>query len=648
MAVTGTVSNLNLAGTILNQDMLDNMKKAEESNRLKLYTDQIESKTAIQKDFTELKTKLLTFQTAVSDLGDATVFAKRKVVASVNENPAASLSANSGVALQSMNVSVTQLAQKDVFQSKGFQNDTGIIDSSLNAPVNFTLLQNGKSYTISVDKNTNYKDLANKITTASDGNIVAKVVNTGEKGNPYRLTLTSKESGEDNAISFFDGKKDSNGTNFVVDSNAANILQKLGWELDKTNSSGGATTGQIPVKGFNGYGVKNDATFHIQKAQNAEFSLDGIKMIRSSNTISDLTVGLTLTLNKTGDVNFDVQQDSEAASKALEELVNAYNDLMTNVDAAIKFDPENNVKGVLVGVTEVTSLRSTLISALFDSQFVDGSYLDKDGNKISSKVAVSMQDYGLKLNDSGTLTFEKSVFEKKAKENPEFMESFFAGVTKYKELEYSSELVKDGSLKNNYANGIAFNRGDFQIVFNDENIDLSRNLDGTPFTLTGKNEEEMIQNLINHINSFSIEGLNVKLEKVDKNGDKGVKLKFSSDNGSDFSIKGKESFLKQFGLKEESIAAEPIEGKGVFSKLKNTLKDTITGKNGSFTKFDDSLTKDLKDLNTEKENEQKRINAKFDIVTNQFLEYNRILTKIEAQARAVNSMINTANSNKNN
>lgn len=69
------------------------------------------------------------------------------------------------------------------------------------------LFSNGKEYTVTVDKNTTYRDLADKINEASGGEIVAKIVNTGEKGTPYRLTLTSKETGEDSAISFYAGKK---------------------------------------------------------------------------------------------------------------------------------------------------------------------------------------------------------------------------------------------------------------------------------------------------------------------------------------------------------------------------------------------------------------------------------------------------------
>lgn len=83
---------------------------------------------------------------------------------------------------------------------------------------------------------------------------------------------------------------------------------------------------------------------HIQTAQNAEFTLDGIKMFRSSNTVADLGVGMTLTLNKTGEINFDVQQDFEGVTKAMQDLVDAYNDLVTNLNAATDYNSETGTK----------------------------------------------------------------------------------------------------------------------------------------------------------------------------------------------------------------------------------------------------------------------------------------------------------------
>ncbi|ECL6402229.1 flagellar filament capping protein FliD [Campylobacter jejuni] len=642
----GSLSSLGFGSGVLTQDTLDKLKEAEQKARIDPYTKKIEENTTKQKDLTELKTKLSTFQAAVSSLGDSTAFAKRKVVASITDNPPASLSVTSGVALQSMNINVTQLAQKDVYQSKGLVNDTGIINASLKEPTNLTFFSNGKEYSVTIDKNTTYSDLVDKINTATGGEIVAKMVNTGEKDAPYRLTLTSKETGEDSAISFYPGAKDSDGK-YKVDENAKSVFESLGWKLDED-----ALKDFDPSKSKKGVGIidSEDDPLHIQKAQDAKFTMDGIKMTRSSNTITDLGVGITLTLNKTGEINFDVQQDSESVTKAMQDMVDAYNDLVLNLNAATDYNSETGTKGSLQGVTEVNSIRSSIISVLFKTQSVDGTVEDDNGNKVNTKVMLSLQDYGLSMTDSGTLNFDSSTFESKMKENPDLTESFFSGITQYKDINYTGDLIKENSLSKYVGEGddkgISFSSGKFQIVTNFETYDLSKNADGTDFKLTGKTEQEMLQNLANHINSKGIEGLTVKVESYDKDGEKGYKLNFKTDGSSDFAIKGDSEFLKQFGLSQTSIAAEAVEGVGVFAQLKTTLQG-ITGTNGSLTKYDESLTNDTKSLTQTKESTQTLIDTRYETMANQWLQYESILNKLNQQLTTVTNMINAANNSNN-
>ncbi|EIM3967401.1 flagellar filament capping protein FliD [Campylobacter jejuni] len=643
----GSLSSLGFGSGVLTQETLDKLKEAEQKARIDPYTKKIEENTTKQKDLTELKTKLSAFQAAVSSLGDSTAFAKRKVIASITDNPPASLSVTSGVALQSMNINVTQLAQKDVYQSKGLVNDTGIINASLKEPTNLTFFSNGKEYSVTIDKNTTYSDLVDKINTATGGEIVAKMVNTGEKDAPYRLTLTSKETGEDSAISFYPGVKGSDGK-YEVDENAKKVFESLGWKLDED-----ALKDFDPAKSKKGVGIidSEDDPLHIQKAQDAKFTMDGIKMTRSSNTITDLGVGITLTLNKTGEINFDVQQDSESVTKAMQDMVDAYNDLVLNLNAATDYNSETGTKGSLQGVTEVNSIRSSIISVLFKTQSVDGTVEDTNGNKVSAKVMLSLQDYGLSMTESGTLNFDSSTFESKMKENPDLTESFFSGITQYKDINYTGDLIKTDSLKDYLGKeednkGISFESGKFQIVTNFETYDLSKNADGTTFKLTGETEQEMLQNLADHINSKGIEGLTVKVETYEKDGEKGYKLNFKTDGSSDFAIKGDSEFLKQFGLSQTSIAAEAVEGVGVFAQLKTTLQG-ITGKDGSLTKYDESLTNDTKSLTQTKESTQTLIDTRYDTMANQWLQYESILNKLNQQLTTVTNMINAANNSNN-
>ncbi|EAL3917825.1 flagellar filament capping protein FliD [Campylobacter upsaliensis] len=642
----GTLSSLGFASGVLTQETIDKLKKAEEAGRIDPYKKKIEENAAKQKDLTEIKTKLLAFQTAVSSLGDATAFAARKVSSSIKDNPAASLSADAGVALQSMKVNVTQLAEKDVYQSKALATDTGVINANLQSDTKLTFFQNGKEYTVTIDKTTTYRDLADKITTASDGNIVAKIINTGEKPDGYRLSLSSKETGEENAISFYPGSKETtkqpdgtSKTEYKENEEAKKIFTNLGWELD-TNTS---LKPEDVEKNKTGYSIK-DQTNHLKKAQNAEFTMDGIKMIRPSNTITDLAVGLTLTLNKTGEVNFEVQQDTEAVTKAMEDLVNAYNDLVANLNASTDFNTETGTKGTLQGVSEVNSIRSTLISALFDSVPVEGVVKDKNGNNMNATVMLSMQDFGLKISESGNLSFIKSDFEKKMKEDISFAEGFFAGITKYKDIDHAGQTVETKDA--NKIEEKEFGLGDFKIVFNYETYDLSKTKDGKPFKPQGKDLQEKMQSLVDHINSFNIDGLSVKLEEVKQGGIDGFKIKFHSENGSDFAIEGKENLLKQFGLSATKITAQPIEGKGIFAQLKSTLEG-MTGKNGSITKYDDGLTKDTEALNKSKDSTQEMINKRFETMQMQFLQYEVILNRLNTQLNTISNMINAANQNNN-
>ncbi|EPV4930552.1 flagellar filament capping protein FliD [Campylobacter upsaliensis] len=635
----GTLSSLGFASGVLTQETIDKLKKAEEAGRVEPYKKKVEENAAKQKDLTEIKTKLLAFQTAVSSLGDATAFAARKVSSSIKDNPAASLSADAGVALQSMKVNVTQLAEKDVYQSKALTTDTGLVNANLKDEVKLTFFQNGKEYSVTIDKTTTYKDLADKISTASDGNIVAKIINTGEKPDGYRLSLTSKETGEENAISFYPGSKETtkqpdgtSKTEYKENEEAKKIFKNLGWELDDQNKPTDID------KNKKGYGIKDQAN-HLKKAQNAEFTMDGIKMVRPSNTITDLAVGLTLTLNKTGEVNFEVQQDTEAVTKAMEDLVNAYNDLVANLNASTDFNSETGMKGTLQGVSEVNSIRSTLISALFDSVPVEGVVKDKNGNDMNATVMLSMQDFGLKISESGNLSFIKSDFEKKMKEDISFAEGFFAGITKYKDIDHAGQTVETNKGKIEEKD---FQLGDFKIIFNHETYDLSKTKDGKPFKPTGGTEQEKMQSLVDHINSFNIDGLSVKLEEVKSNGVNGFKIKFHSENGSDFAIEGKEKLLKQFGLSATKITAQPIEGKGIFAQLKNTLEG-ITGKDGSLTKYDEGLTKDTEALNKSKDSTQEMINKRFETMQMQFLQYEVILNRLNTQLNTISNMINAAN-----
>lgn len=777
---TGTLSSLGLGSEVLNQETLEKLKNADISARVKPYETKIETNTTKQKALTELTTKLAAFQSAVSSLGDSTAFGKRKVTPSVTgDSAAATLTASNGVSVQNLSIKVEKIAQKDVFQSGGITKDTDrvLTGNQQAASASFTIMQNGKEYTIKVEANTTYADLADKINSATDGKIIAKIVSTGEKGTPYRFTLSSKETGADNAISFFAGTKDSQTGVYKKDTNATAILSNLGWTLKKDNIaeadmkgfafSGGTKASAITALDGSGTGNKltndikftiwageekfeitakkddtyqtlidnvasqtnnkvklsavqssgnytfnfvagdkassstkikifdgtmdasaktytsdgNTTTFlqdtlkigisksyslddakgtaHLKKAQDAEFTLDGVKMYRSTNEIKDIGAGLTLNLLKAGEINFDIKQDSEGLTSTMEELVEKYNELVNYLNDVTAYDSETKVSGDLADVNEIKSLRSTINKMLFTSQSIEGTTTDDKGNKTKTNVLVSVLDFGLSLNDTSKsnssqlalLKFDSAKFEKKFAEDPDFAESFFSGTSGFEEVNVIGKAV---TLESDITN---FKGKEFKLTFGDVSYDLTKTADGkSDFKLEGNTPEERAQELLDHINSFSINGLKASMQEftLTEGGQqkKGYALKFKSDDGSDFEIAGDKDFLAKLGLEAQKISPETKTGTGVFSQLKSTLQSytrvsTVDTKKGTLTLYGERLKADASSLNDEKTKEQTRIDTYYEAMFSKWVQYDAIIANIKNQGTAITNMINAANNQNN-
>ena len=766
---TGSLASLGLGSeNVLSSETLEKLKKAEESARIKPYETKIEANTTKQKALTELTTKLSAFQTAVSSLGDATAFSKRKVTPSVTgDSAAATLTASNGVSVQNLSVKVDKIAQKDVFQSKGLVKDTDRVLTANQQAGSFIIRQNGKDYKINVDSNMTYEGLAERINSVTSGNVIAKIVSTGEAGTPYRLTLSSKETGADNAITFraddTNGKAilsnfgwnlkekdiaeaDLKGYSFSGGSKAGSVTNlsdnlttdvkftlfagtekfeidfkkdkvsggtatyqdlinevntKTGGKVQMTAATDGSSNKQIfnfvagnnatsstkitlfdgisttDTSGNKTYTSDSDTTtffqttlgiditksydlddangeYHLKKAQNAEFTLDGVKMYRSKNNITDVGAGITLNLLKAGEINFDIKQDTDGLKETMEELVEKYNELMNYLDEVTAYNTETKVSGDLADVREVKTLRSSIMSMLFDSQSVEGKSTDENGNTTKTNVFVSVLDYGLSLNEANKLLkFDSSKFEKKIAEDIDFAERFFSGTSGFEEVNVIGKAKSfDGT---DFQNGLDFKGKDFKLTFGDKSYDLTKTADGkNDFKLDGTDAKERAQKLLDHINSFGISGLKVTMQEltITESGAQvtGYALKFKSDDGSDFEISGDKDFLAKLGLEAQKINPEVKKGTGIFSELKSTLQSytrlsTSDTKKGSLTLYGERLTALNKALNEEKTKDQTKIDNYYEAMFSRWVQYDSIIASIKTQGNAITQMINAAQQN---
>ncbi len=141
----------------------------------------------------------------------------------------------------------------------------------------------------------------------------------------------------------------------------------------------------------------------VSAGQDAELEVFGQVVTRSSNTISDLLPGVTLTLAKADTRNadgtwaqppatIDVKSDPEGLATQVAGLVEAINAAKSEVGRLTSYDLETKRKGQLYGANDVRSLRDRLSSAVIG----DGS--------VSAGVS------GVSVARDGTVSFDRTKF----------------------------------------------------------------------------------------------------------------------------------------------------------------------------------------------------------------------------------------------
>ena len=149
---------------------------------------------------------------------------------------------------------------------------------------------------------------------------------------------------------------------------------------------------------------------------NSAFTVDGISMSRTSNSIDDLFDGFTLDLKKTTSsaVRISSSVDLDGVSDLLTGYVDTYNQVMLNLTAMganDPVDPEND--GALIGDSTLREIRSELreMSSTAIKGYEGGPYY--------------LSYLGVSTNRDGTLAFDKGQMETQFKSKPETVRAFF-------------------------------------------------------------------------------------------------------------------------------------------------------------------------------------------------------------------------------
>ncbi|RAZ50474.1 flagellar filament capping protein FliD [Campylobacter hyointestinalis] len=594
----GSVSAIGVFGkanggekTVLNDELIQTLKQADEKQSIDPITKKITANQTKQTDLTAITTLLSSFKTSVSSLTDSSSYMAKKVSSTGSNN--ATVSVANGVNAGNMSIKVNQLATKDSYQSKTFSMSNSPVLTGVDS-ASFNISIGDKTYTIEADKSTSLDDIAKQINEKTEGKINAKVLNVGGD-NPYRLVLSSSETGKKNEIKFslYEGNNtaQASSSNNTEKENSKKLLQALFNNIEEkdknvTFSDGGVT---------------------LSKASDAKFNFNGIEITRSTNTIKDLQLGVTINLNKVDKsdeyTNFNITQDTETVTKSIQDMITSYNSLVNNLQVATSYNTETKASGTFQGVSEIINIKTSL------NKIING--VDSNGK--------SLQDFGISLSKDGLLTLDSVKLKDKLENDFDNFQSFFSTATTYTNVSTSSTGIQE--------NASTTIKGKLKI--NDKEIDIE---------LKGSDKKEKTKELLKAITNAGVTDIAASL---DTNGN----LVLKGVGGANLKIDGEESFLQNLGLKKVDLKGSSTTTTGFFEKLKDTLNGLI-GTNGTLTNYANSLVSENKKLSTEKENTQNRINEKYERMQTQFSQYEVILNKLSNQMSTLSSMIEMATKDK--
>jgi flagellar hook-associated protein 2 len=272
-------------------------------------------------------------------------------------------SASSTAAPGNYNISVTQLAKFHAVRSNS--NYAATTDTFTTGTLSVSI-GGGTAVNIAIDSSNNtLAGIRDAINDAGTG-VTASIINDGTTN---RLVLASKTSGSVGAIGVT-----------VTDNGGAGIPPAPPYALSSLASASLVTT---------------------QTADNANLTINGIAITRSTNTISDAIDGLTLNLAKgtlatPGTATVTVAKNTGAVTSAVSAFVKAYNDAIGQIKSMTAYDAANKKASVLTGDSTARSIQSQL-SNLAQANITG----------IAGGIS-RLSDIGIAVQKDGTLTTDSS------------------------------------------------------------------------------------------------------------------------------------------------------------------------------------------------------------------------------------------------
>lgn len=332
-----SISTLGIGSGLDLSSILDSLQAAQKAT-LTPISKQQSSYTAKLSGYGTLKSALVSFQTANTALNKADLFTATSTASS---STAFSATTTGNAVAGKYTINVTQLAQSQTLTTKNTQPDSKTAIATGDSVL--TIQQGGGKEPVTINvsaANSSLGGIRDAINNSKSG-VSASIINVGN--GQYRLSVTSDDTGSDNAM-------------------------KL------------SVSGDSALQSFMGYnGTSTDAANSMVEsvtAQNAELTVNNIKIINSSNTISDALEDITLNLKDvtTGNQTLTITKDTSKAESAVKAWVDAYNSLQDTFSSLTKYTAvdsgatQDSGNGALLGDSTLRTIQTQLKGLLNNPQ----------------------------------------------------------------------------------------------------------------------------------------------------------------------------------------------------------------------------------------------------------------------------------------
>ena len=277
------ISSLGVGSSILTQDVIDQLRAADDAQYLTPINRKIADEEKKKNDLEVIDALMTNLTDSINEINSHNLYDERdaEVVGSSVE-----VSAVARSDIQEFSLNVISLATKQIEQSGAF----GAKDEKIAATGTsgtFDLNIEGVSVAnIAYDDTTTLEDLKNLINDEAGDKVNATIIQISDSD--FRLFISSVETGASQDISMSD-----NGTGLSA------------------NLAGGMSA--------------------IQTGIDSHFEFNGQEIYRSSNEVDDLASGLTITLKELGTSDVKITQNRETIMEKFDSFLGHYNSAISQI-----------------------------------------------------------------------------------------------------------------------------------------------------------------------------------------------------------------------------------------------------------------------------------------------------------------------------